>query len=460
MNSKIKEYTSFYKKVLAVALPIMLQNGISNFVSLLDNIMLGRVGNDEMTGVAIVNQLLFIFYLCIFGAVSGAGIFTAQYYGSKDMEGVRDTFRFKLLISTVILVIAIGIFMLFNGPLLRLYLSESSEVGNIEATFNFGREYLFIMLIGLLPFTLENCYSGTLRETGRTVIPMAASIVAVFINLGLNYVLIYGKFGAPELGVAGAAYATVISRVVQLLIVVVWTHRHSEELGFIKGLYASFKVKKGLGRKIVVMGLPLIVNETLWAAGIAAQMQAYSNRGVMVVSGLNINSTIANVFNVAFIALGDAVAILVGQLLGAGKTEEAKRTSSRIIVFSVSICIILGTVLFFTAPLFPQIYNSPDEIKLLAEKFLRVTAICMPLMGFLHATYFTIRSGGKTFITFLFDSAFLWVVAVPVAYVLTLYTGLDIVTVFLLCNLVDLIKATVGFILLKKGVWINNLVAE
>lgn len=460
MNSKIKEYTSFYKKVLAVALPIMLQNGISNFVSLLDNIMLGRVGNDEMTGVAIVNQLLFIFYLCIFGAVSGAGIFTAQYYGSKDMEGVRDTFRFKLLISTVILVIAIGIFMLFNGPLLRLYLSESSEVGNIEATFNFGREYLFIMLIGLLPFTLENCYSGTLRETGRTVIPMAASIVAVFINLGLNYVLIYGKFGAPELGVAGAAYATVISRVVQLLIVVVWTHRHSENLGFIKGLYASFKVKKGLGRKIVVMGLPLIVNETLWAAGIAAQMQAYSNRGVMVVSGLNINSTIANVFNVAFIALGDAVAILVGQLLGAGKTEEAKRTSSRIIVFSVSICIILGTVLFFTAPLFPQIYNSPDEIKLLAEKFLRVTAICMPLMGFLHATYFTIRSGGKTFITFLFDSAFLWVVAVPVAYVLTLYTGLDIVTVFLLCNLVDLIKATVGFILLKKGVWINNLVAE
>lgn len=460
MNSKIKEYTSFYKKVLAVALPIMLQNGISNFVSLLDNIMLGRVGNDEMTGVAIVNQLLFIFYLCIFGAVSGAGIFTAQYYGSKDMEGVRDTFRFKLLISTVILVIAIGIFMLFNGPLLRLYLSESSEVGNIEATFNFGREYLFIMLIGLLPFTLENCYSGTLRETGRTVIPMAASIVAVFINLGLNYVLIYGKFGAPELGVAGAAYATVISRVVQLLIVVVWTHRHSEELGFIKGLYASFKVKKGLGRKIVVMGLPLIVNETLWAAGIAAQMQAYSNRGVMVVSGLNINSTIANVFNVAFIALGDAVAILVGQLLGAGKTEEAKKTSSRIIVFSVSICIILGTVLFFTAPLFPQIYNSPDEIKLLAEKFLRVTAICMPLMGFLHATYFTIRSGGKTFITFLFDSAFLWVVAVPVAYVLTLYTGLDIVTVFLLCNLVDLIKATVGFILLKKGVWINNLVAE
>ncbi|MCQ2499178.1 MAG: MATE family efflux transporter [Lachnospiraceae bacterium] len=460
MNSKIKEYTSFYKKVLAVALPIMLQNGISNFVSLLDNIMLGRVGNDEMTGVAIVNQLLFIFYLCIFGAVSGAGIFTAQYYGSKDMEGVRDTFRFKLLISTVILVIAIGIFMLFNGPLLRLYLSESSEVGNIEATFNFGREYLFIMLIGLLPFTLENCYSGTLRETGRTVIPMAASVVAVFINLGLNYVLIYGKFGAPELGVAGAAYATVISRVVQLLIVVVWTHRHSEALGFIKGLYASFKVKKGLGRKIVVMGLPLIVNETLWAAGIAAQMQAYSNRGVMVVSGLNINSTIANVFNVAFIALGDAVAILVGQLLGAGKTEEAKRTSSRIIVFSVSICIILGTVLFFTAPLFPQIYNSPDEIKFLAEKFLRVTAICMPLMGFLHATYFTIRSGGKTFITFLFDSAFLWVVAVPVAYVLTLYTGLDIVTVFLLCNLVDLIKATVGFILLKKGVWINNLVAE
>jgi len=458
VNSKVKEYASFYKKVLAVALPIMLQNGVSNFVSLLDNIMLGRVGNDEMTGVAIVNQLLFIFYLCVFGAVSGAGIFTAQYYGSKDKEGVRDTFRFKLIISTVILIVAVVIFMLFYEPLLNLYLSDSSEVGNIKATFEFGKEYLFIMLIGLLPFTLENSYSGTLRETGQTVVPMIASLAAVFVNLGLNYVLIYGKLGAPELGVAGAAYATVISRVVQLIIVVLWTHRHAESLGFVKGLYSSFKIRAGLGRKIVVMGLPLIINETLWAAGIAAQIQAYSNRGVMVVSALNINSTIANVFNVAFIALGDAVAIMVGQLLGAGKPEEAKKTSSRIIAFSVSVCVVLGTVLFFTAPLFPQIYNSPDEIKLLAERFLRVTAVSMPLMGFLHATYFTIRSGGKTFITFLFDSAFLWAVAVPISYLLALKTDIYIANVFFLCSSVDLIKATVGFILLKKGVWINKIV--
>lgn len=460
MNTKVSDYKGFYKKVLLLAFPIMLQNGVSNFVSLLDNIMIGRVGTEEMSGVAIVNQLLFVFNLCIFGAISGAGIFTAQFYGQKNTKGVRDTFRFKILLSFIILAVALVVFLGFNEQLISLYLNSSDSEGDLELTLKYGQDYIYIMLIGLLPFIVGFTYSSTLRETGKTVVPMIASLIAVFINLGLNYVLIYGKFGMPVLGVKGAAIATVVARFIEAAIVVMWTHKHNEINEFIKGAYKTLLINKQLVKKITLLGLPLLINETMWAAGLAAQNQAFSVRGLDVVAAANINSTIFNVFNVVFIAMGDAVAIIVGQLLGAGKLKEAKQSSYRIIGLSVFICIITGAVLYLTAPLFPEIYETSRAVKDLALRFLRITAMVMPLMGFLHATYFTIRSGGKTIITFLFDSFFLWVVTVPIAFFLANKTSLGIVYIFLICNLIDIIKAIVGFILLKSGVWINNIVEE
>ena len=409
----------FYKQVLAISLPIMLQNGISNFVSRLDNIMVGRIGTEQMSGVSIVNQLIFIYYLCIFGAISGAGIFTAQFYGQKNMKGVRDTFRFKLIISLALTAIAAAILLLFENGLISLYLHDGSATGDLAATLRFGKDYLWIMVIGLVPFAVEQSYSSTLRETGETVVPMRASIIAVFVNLVLNYILIYGKLGLPALGVQGAAVATVISRFVQASIVISWAHRHLTKVPYMEGAYSHFSVPVSLVRKIAIMGAPLLLNEGLWAAGIATQMQCYSNRGLSVIAAMNINSTITNVFNIVFIALGDAVAIIVGQQLGSGEHEKARDTAYKIIAFSVSTCVVIGSILFFVGPFFPRIYNTSDEVKSLAGNFIRCAAVCMPLHGYLHSTYFTLRSGGKTIITFLFDSFFLWVAAVPLAYVLT-----------------------------------------
>ncbi len=448
----------FYKQVLAISLPIMLQNGISNFVSMLDNIMVGRVGTEQMSGVSIVNQLIFIFYLCIFGAISGAGIFTAQFYGQKNMKGVRDTFRFKVIICLLLTGLAAFVFLTFQNPLISLYLHDGSATGDLAATLRYGMDYLWIMIIGLFPFALEQSYSSTLRETGETVVPMRASIIAVFVNLVLNYILIYGKLGMPVLGVQGAAIATVISRFIQLGIVMVWSHKHTAKVPYMEGAYASFSVPLTLVKKIAVMGLPLLLNEGLWAAGIATQMQCYSIRGLSVVAAMNINSTITNVFNIVFIALGDAVAIIVGQQLGSGEHEKARDTAYKIIAFSVSTCVVIGSILFFVGPLFPRIYNTSDEVKQLAGSFIRCAAVCMPLHGYLHSTYFTLRSGGKTIITFLFDSFFLWVAAVPLAYALTHFTGMNIVWIYLCCLLIEGIKILIGTILLRKGVWMNTIV--
>ena len=450
----------FYKKVFAIALPIMLQNGISNFVGLLDNIMVGKLGTEQMSGVSIVNQLQFIFFLCMFGAIGGTGIFTAQFFGQKNDEGVRHTFRFKYILGFIILALFLCIFLFFDKQLISLYLHEGSAEGDLLATLNFGRTYMTIMVIGLIPCLFENVYSSTLRECGETVIPMIASVAAVFINLVLNYVLIFGHFGAPVLGVAGAAYATNISRFIQAIIVIAWTHTHAQKYSFIIGAYKTFKVPMQLVRNMLAMAAPLIMNETLWSAGIAAMTQIYSRRGLSVVAALNINSTINNVFNIAFIAMGDSVAILVGQLLGAGKLKEAKETSYRIITFSVVMCLFIGTALYLFAPIFPNVFNTTQEVKDIASGLIKVSAVLMPVNAFLHATYFTIRSGGKTLITFLFDSGFLWVISVPLAIALVNLTAWSIILIFFLVEGTNIIKSFIGWLIMRSGVWMQNIVGD
>lgn len=449
---------AFYKMILMVVIPIIVQNGITNFVGLLDNIMVGRVGTEQMSGVAIVNQLMMVFNISIFGAISGAGIFSAQFFGCRDHKGVRDTFRFKLYASMILLLMGLVILLFFGEELILLYLHGEEADLALEATLHYGKQYLLVMLLGLPPFCVDQVYASTLRECGETVLPMKSGIAAVVVNLVLNAILIFGMFGFPALGVVGAAIATVISRYVQAAITVAWTHTHRERMLFIKGAYSSLRIPGHLTSKIIIKGTPLMVNEIAWSMGMAMLMQCYSVRGLDVVAGMNISSTITNLFNVVFIAMGSAISIVVGQKLGAGELEEAQDADTKMIVFTVMSCVVMGGLLIVFAPLFPMLYNTTVEVKSLATAFMREGAACMPIFGFLHATYFTLRTGGKTVVTFLFDSVFMWCVSIPVAFILSRYTSVPIVPLYLLCQLVDLIKCVIGFVLVKKGVWINNLV--
>ena len=449
---------AFYKMVLAVVLPIMLQNGITNFVSLLDNIMVGRVGLEEMTGVSIANQLQFVYNLAIFGIVSGAGIFCAQYFGCKDMKGVKNAFRVKLIFCAVICVISVLIFYFAGDFLMGLYLKGSSDDVDPVLTLASGRDYLNVMLIGMVPFAIVQAYSGTLRETGETMLPMKAGVAAVAVNLMLNSLLIYGFLGFPKLGVVGAALATTISRFVELGIVLVYSHKNTVKHPYMDGLYKNFKVPGNLMGNIFVKGAPLMLNEFLWSLGMTMLLQCYSVRGLSVVAAMNISSTLSNVFNVVYIAMGSAISIIVGQLLGAGKIEEAKDTDKKLIVFAILSCFGVGALLALVALFFPKIYEATDTVRLMATSFILITAVCMPIQGFLNACYFTIRSGGKTLITFLFDSFYVWVFSIPLAYVLGHYTLMPITILYLICQLSDLFKCIIGFILVKKGKWAQNMV--
>lgn len=448
---------SFYLHVMAIALPIMIQNGITNVVGMLDNLMVGQLNTEAMSGVSIVNQLLFVFYLCIFGGLAGIGIFSAQFWGKKDFKGMQYTVRAKMILA--LLLTAVGLFVLyvFRSELIGMFLHEGGDTGDLELTMKFAISYLFVMYIGLLPMAITNVYASTLRETGQTVLPMCAGIIAVFVNLIGNYILIYGKFGAPALGVTGAALATVISRFVEMFIVVTWTHTNPDKNPYIKGCYKSIHIPRDLVFNFIKKGAPLLANEALWSMGMTMLVQCYSVRGLESIAAFNINNSLSNVFNIVFIAMGSATSILLGQELGAGRLSGAKLYALRLTLFSVILSSISGLMLFIIAPVFPDLYNTSDQIKHIALGLLRVNSICMPLYAFTNSAYFTIRSGGKTFITFLFDSCFCWIVSFPVAFVLSRYTNLPLVWMFLTVQSMDLIKSVIGFKIVIRGKWIHDL---
>ena len=449
----------FYRRILSVALPMIIQNGITNFVQMLDNVMVGQVGTIPMSGVAIVNQLLFVFNLCVFGAASGAGIFTAQFKGREDNEGIRHTFRFKILIGLLLSALGAGIFLTFREQLIGLYLTGEGSPEDAAQTMAYGVRYLKVMLLGLLPFALSNAYSGTMREVGETKVPMVAGIIAVLVNLIGNYILIFGHFGAPALGVVGAALATVISRFVELGIVAGWLHCHGARHPYIIGALRSFQIPRKLTGDIIRKGMPLLINEFLWSTGMAFLSQCYSTRGLEVVAAFNIATTISQLSNVVFISMGGAVGILMGQMLGAGlPEEEIRRDNKRMMGLSVAVCFVVGAVTVALSGVFANLYNTTESVRRIAVGLICLSAVMMPVNSYNNAMYFTLRSGGQTFVTFIFDSGFSWCVCVPVAYILSRFTALPILPLYALCVSVDILKIPIGAYLLNKGVWIRRIV--
>ena len=315
---------AFYAQVIAIVIPIIIQNTVTNVVSLLDNVMVGRVGTLEMSAVAIVNQLMFVFNVCIFGGLSGAGIFATQYAGARDDEGVRHCFRIKWMIVLGMMAFALLVFLTIPERLIGIYLSGDARAEDVVKTLGFGMDYLVVMVWGLLPFAVAQVYASTLREIGETKLPMMASVIGILTNLVFNYLLIFGKFGFPQMGVTGAAVATVFSRYVEVAIIMGYTHAQRCHYTFIRGAYRTLRVPRNLFRAVGKKGMPLLVNEFFWSIGIAFLMQCYSVRGLDVVAATNIASTVSNLFKVVFMSMGSAVAIMVGQALGANEGEKAK----------------------------------------------------------------------------------------------------------------------------------------
>ncbi len=449
---------AFYGTVLAIVVPVIIQNGISNFVNLLDNLMVGALGDAQMSGVSIANQLVFIFNLTIFGGLAGPGIFGAQFYGAGDIDGLRNTFRIKVLESLFLLTLAFVALIGFNEPLISLFLQGDGDPAMARDMLRNSQDYLTVILFGLPAFALTQCYAGTLREMGETRLPMIASVTAVVTNALFNYLLIFGKLGLPRLEVVGAAMATVISRYVELTIVMAFTHRHHARFSFIEGAFRTLRVPAALLRKVLRMGAPLLANELLWSIGVSTLTAAYSLCGLTVVSALSITFTISNLFNSVYFSMGTAVSVMIGQDLGAGKFEQAKADVWRLIAFAVAAAAGMGLLLILAAPLIPRAYSGvTEDVRQTATRLLMVTACAMPLYSFAHCSYFTLRSGGKTVITFLFDCGYTWAISVPLALLMVRVIRADVIAAYAVVEGANLIKCVMGYFFVRSGRWIQNL---
>ena len=456
--TEIKNDRSYIKTLLKIAIPMMVQNGISNFVNLLDNLMIGRVGTNALSGVAIANQLIFVFYLVIFGATAGVGIFTAQYKGKGDTEGIRYSFRFKLIFNTVLSALCVLVFVLFARNLINLFLLGEGDPADAAETLEIGVKYMHIILISLIPIGLTQAYGGTLRDLGSTKVPMFASVCAIFVNLIGNWILIYGHFGLPALGAEGAAIATVLSRFVELTILIVYTGKHPDLFPFIKGAFKHFSVPGKLIGRFILRALPLMANETFWSLGMTTINQCYSYRSLDAVAALNIESTIWNLMGVAFIAMGEAVGIMMGHILGSGELEEAKKKAGTMRRFTVLCGIVSGLILAGVSFFFPLLYNTTDYIRSMATGFILIAAANMPFCAYTHASYFIIRSGGKAFITVLFDSVFTWVIVVPLAAYMSYFTGIPVMAMVAIIRATEIVKCFIAYILVRSGIWVRNIV--
>ncbi len=444
----------FYRMVLIVCIPIVIQNGFTNLASLLDNIMIGQLGTLSMSGVSISNQLFQVFNVSVFGAMSGAGIFLAQFYGRGNRDGVHNCFRIKMIIGVLISTIAICLFKMFGTSLISLYLNDNPE--DSLKTLNYGMQYMNVMLIGLIPFAITQVYSSSLRETGNTVLPMKASVIAVIVNFCINYILIFGNFGFPRLGVIGAAIGTVVSRVVEMCINITAGYKNE----YLRDAMHLNKISPDIFMNVVKRGMPLLCNEILWSISIALISQCYSTRGLAAVAAINITTTVTNFFMIICYAMGNSISIIVGQRLGAGEVEYAKDCDLKMVFMNFLMCLCIGVTLFGCSPFIPQIYNTSVEVKNLASSLLRISACMLPIISLYYSSYFTMRAGGKTLLTFFFDSGYTFIFTFMVALCLTRFTDLPIFNVYLLVQCVDIPKAILGITLVKKGIWIHNIVNE
>ena len=449
---------AFYKMALTVALPIMLQNLITNLVSMVDNIMVGTLGTEQMSGVSIVNQILFIYILAIFGGMSGIGIFTAQFYGKEDEDGIRYTLRLKTILGVLVFTVGVGVLLLFDEQLIGLFLHEGETEGDLVATMAFAKDYLKIMLVGLLPFAFTQVFADTMRQTGDTLRPMLVGFVAVLTNCLFNYLLIFGKLGFPVLGIRGAAIATVISRFTECVILIVYAYAKKKKFPYLKGAFRSLYIPGSLLGQMLRKGMPILFNEILWSTGMSALSMAYSLHGLEVVAGYSISSTISNLFAMAFLSMGSAIGIICGKFLGARENERAYDAARKMIAFSVAISVFVGVLLFTAGGEITRFYKTSAQSIALARYFIRVTACMLPLQAISNASYFILRSGGKTVITSLFDSGSVWLVAVPAAFGLHLIGGLNIYWVYPIVTGLEIIKVALGLTLVHKKVWIRTLV--
>lgn len=442
---------AFYRRLIAVSLPLILQQLVTASIQIVDNVMVGRLGETAIGAVSVVNQLFFVVIITTFGVISGSTIYMAQYYGAKNQSKLNQTYRITLYASLLVAFIAFIIFSVADTFLIQIFTTNPVTIGLAE-------DYISIIRWGLFGFAISIAISSSLRVVGITKPLLWISVFTIVLNTVLNALLIFGLFGLPELGVIGAAIATAIARFVEaaLSLWYMWRRQNIFKWDWTR----IFAVEFSLIKAILIIGFPLLLNEIFWSLGQTTFLYAYSTRGDGALAAMNITNSISQITFVLFQALGTASAVFVGNKLGENELVEAQDNAKRLVFAAGVVAVAIGVVLFVLSGLFTDFYSIAELTKSWAIFNIRVNALFVPLYTMNVTLFFIIRSGGDTKSTLLMDSGFMWLVSVPTALFLAFFTALPITWMFLIVQGTEFFKVLFSISRYNKKRWVRNLATE
>ena len=439
----------FAKKATLIALPLMIQQLISVAVNLVDNLMIGYLGDAAIASVAAVNKYYFIAFFAINGLAAAASVFIAQYHGAEERDKMKEVFRTLLLVSFGIMMLFTLVAKFFPTMILSYFTNDVAVLEN-------GTTYLSIALLSFIPTAISLNIFFSMRAVGEMHIPLRCSVIAVLTNAIFNYCFIFGNFGFPRLGIAGAALATVIARFIELMLAFYTIKKY--DFDFKTRIVDLFIISKDIFVKVIVKAAPLMLNEILFSLGMATLFKFYSTRGSDVMSGNSVAATISDLFFTLFGGMSAATTVLVSTPLGANRLEEARSNGYKLVGYSTMLAFIFGIAMFITSNIVPIIYNHITlEAQHAAMMFIRVQA-CMFWIYMLSCEfYFILRAGGDMKNTLVMDSVFMWCVNIPIVGFLTYFTNINFLLLYIAGQLTDLVKLFLAYSLVAKERWVVNL---
>ena len=446
---KRKGTIQFYLSVLAVAVPMMLEQLITNSVNLVDNLMVGTLGDAAIGSVAAVNRYYMIASYAAMGLSAAGGVFIAQYRGANEEEHMKESFRTMLLFNFLIIGLFTSAALLYPSSILSFFTRDPRIIHD-------GVIYLSIAAWSFLPMAVMMSVYSSMRSIGETRVPLRCSIISIFANVILNYCLIFGAFGFPRLELRGAAAATLLARLIELCASMVFLRRGN--YAFKTSLADLFRIPRELGLRVLSKAAPLMLNETLWAGGMATLFKLYCVRGSDVMSGYSIACSIGDLFFMMLSGMAAAATVFISIPLGAGNKEEARENAYRLLRFSMALAVVLGIFIWLSRSLVPILYSgvSAGAQKVAADVLGVQACLFWIYMGGAQC-YFTLRAGGDMRHTLIMDSGFMWAFAIPAVAFTTYCTNLPYLWPYVIGELTEIVKLIFAFRLVKREEWLVNL---
>lgn len=448
--------TKFYKEVLFIAIPVMGHMFVTTLVALIDNFMVAQLGDIKMSGVNISNQIFFIVQVATSSLATAGGIFLAQYTGAREKKGMQQAFRFKVLMLLLVAIISIIVVVLFCEPLLYAMAGKNT---NAQDIIPYGKQYMLIIVFTFIPFALSTALGTSLRETGSPRAPFVIALIAALTNVIGNYIFIYGNFGAPKLEVAGAAYSTVFAKILEFILLILFSYKKD----FFVSLFRIFKVELKVVKEIFKRSGWLLLADLTWAFSETIINAVYNGMGGSeVVSGMSAGWTICDLFFLTHIGLGTAITVVIGGLLGQNKLDEAREKSRWFIGLSLIVGIVVGGIealssLILVPSIFGQLSVAAQTV---AMRLLLVVAAYLPIWSLTNAQYYVLLAGGDSFSMSMIDSSINAFISVPLAFLLARYTGVGPVLLYAIIKIASIIKPILTYFPLKKETWVKNLTVQ